>query len=207
MKSIIDWSASADHRTAVHEASHAVIGRVLDLPCGEASIVPDNDYLGYAEVHPPWVGWQRGYGRKAPVMEAFIVMSKSGAEAERQFIGGEAILDWQDEDTVREAYRNFRIKGRSYIGDEVEDAHEARMEERAERLVREYRIIIERVACALIKRRTLTGNDIDALMRSASPFGMLGKGPNDNAYQQPLATCAPRSRLDVACRRAILGWE
>jgi ATP-dependent Zn protease len=32
-------------RTAIHEAGHAVVGRVLGTTCGEATIVPDYDEM------------------------------------------------------------------------------------------------------------------------------------------------------------------
>ena len=43
-------TANQLRRTAIHEAGHAVIGRVLGLTCGEVTIVPDWEKLtaGYA---------------------------------------------------------------------------------------------------------------------------------------------------------------
>jgi hypothetical protein len=35
-------------RAAYHEAGHAVIGRVLTLDCGSASIKPDGDSSGHS---------------------------------------------------------------------------------------------------------------------------------------------------------------
>ena len=40
--------------TAHHEAGHVVIGRVLGLPCGSATIIPDEDSSGHAITHDPW---------------------------------------------------------------------------------------------------------------------------------------------------------
>jgi hypothetical protein len=37
-------------RVAYHEAGHAVIGRVLALPCGSATIVPDYDVNTVREI-------------------------------------------------------------------------------------------------------------------------------------------------------------
>ena len=39
------------YRTAIHEAGHAVIGRVLSLSCGHATIIPDSDSAGHSAGH------------------------------------------------------------------------------------------------------------------------------------------------------------
>jgi hypothetical protein len=39
---------------ACHEAGHAVIGRVLRLVCGFATIIPNERFLGSAEIADPW---------------------------------------------------------------------------------------------------------------------------------------------------------
>ena len=40
--------------TAIHEAGHAVIGRVLGLLCGGATIIQDEDSAGHAITNDPW---------------------------------------------------------------------------------------------------------------------------------------------------------
>jgi hypothetical protein len=45
--------------TAVHEAGHAVIGRVLDMDCGPVTIVPDDDSAGHSITFDPWVTYER----------------------------------------------------------------------------------------------------------------------------------------------------
>jgi ATP-dependent Zn protease len=35
-------------RTAYHESGHAVVGRVLTLACGQATIMPDDDSGGHS---------------------------------------------------------------------------------------------------------------------------------------------------------------
>jgi hypothetical protein len=37
----------ASYRTAIHEAGHAVIGRVLTLSCGHATIKPNRHFGGH----------------------------------------------------------------------------------------------------------------------------------------------------------------
>jgi hypothetical protein len=47
--------ASADlYPAAVHEAGHAVIGRVTGMSCGKATIIADHDSAGHAVVKDPW---------------------------------------------------------------------------------------------------------------------------------------------------------
>jgi ATP-dependent Zn protease len=44
-------STETERRVALHEAAHAVVGRLLDLDCGGASITPDaRGYDGHAFV-------------------------------------------------------------------------------------------------------------------------------------------------------------
>jgi hypothetical protein len=48
--------------TAIHEAGHAVIGRVLGMICGGASVVEDHDSAGHSITEDPWdIGdrWKR----------------------------------------------------------------------------------------------------------------------------------------------------
>jgi hypothetical protein len=47
------WTKRRTH-TAYHEASHAVIGRVLTLFCDGATIKRDGNTLGFAICHDPW---------------------------------------------------------------------------------------------------------------------------------------------------------
>ena len=60
---MIEYTNDLQH-TAVHEASHAVIARVLDMACGGATIVADEDEgsAGHAETFDPHVtahAWDR----------------------------------------------------------------------------------------------------------------------------------------------------
>lgn len=165
MKTSIDWSATADHRTALHEAAHLVVARALGLACGGVALVSDGSRVGYAEIDPPWLGWHRGLGRKAPIIEAYIVATQAGAEAEIAFLGGCDGGDWSDREDIREAYRHVRVKGRVYIGDDIELAHEARLREKSRRLVRQHREAIARLALALIDRRRLNNSEVTQALR------------------------------------------
>ena len=52
------------HATAIHEAGHAVIGRVLGLTCGHATIVADDDSAGHQIIADQWVIWQHWEDRQ-----------------------------------------------------------------------------------------------------------------------------------------------
>jgi hypothetical protein len=45
---------SRKKQIAYHEAAHAVIGRVLTLPCGRATIKPDHDSAGHSFCPDPY---------------------------------------------------------------------------------------------------------------------------------------------------------
>jgi hypothetical protein len=67
-------SPAEKRATAYHEAGHAVIGRVLRLACGQASIVGETeDNLGHAEIENPLLTWKRGDGRRKLLAEAFCI--------------------------------------------------------------------------------------------------------------------------------------
>jgi hypothetical protein len=86
-------------RAAYREAAHAVIGRVLGLDCGEATIKPNADNTGeatygYAAVSNPLHHWTRGDGPKRKLADAFCIALYAGAEAEKTFFGNdEPIID------------------------------------------------------------------------------------------------------------------
>src|SRR4051812_30851388 len=90
--------------TAIHEAGHAVIGRVLDLACGAVTIEPDYDdgSWGCATI---WNGgasidrWQRrGLDRDEDVaLRAAAITAMAGAEAERLILGEAGPGDGDDQ--------------------------------------------------------------------------------------------------------------
>jgi len=88
--------------TAYHEAGHAVIGRVLRLACGYASIKPYADFLrdwaGSAKIHDPWTtvtDWGldvaanpvRFRRKLRAAFRGTIVALMAGEEAERELYG------------------------------------------------------------------------------------------------------------------------
>ena len=157
------------HSTAIHEAGHAVIGRVLDLPCGYATIIADDDSAGHAITHDQWVTlghWEDHCGKyhrdEPTALRARIIVLMAGAEAERELLGQCAGGDGQDRRQI------------TFMGDTLMDTFspawdrwETRLRRQTVRLVRRHRKAIERVATALVEKETLAATEIDALMDEA----------------------------------------
>jgi len=83
--------------TAIHEAGHAVIARVLRLRCGEVTMVPNEaeGYAGYSHTGDPWdtIGdWERfGHYRDRDIEQAvtgYILVQMAGLHQQRSL--------WQD---------------------------------------------------------------------------------------------------------------
>jgi ATP-dependent Zn protease len=177
--------ANDPHHSATHEAGHAVIARVLTLACGEATIVPDYDAggAGYSLTKDPWqcvFEWEkRGKVRDNPdaVWHARIIAFMAGAEAEQVLLGATQGGDGDDRDQIE------------LMADELDGSWsriEPRLRAMTRMLVRRHRARIERVAAALLERRTLSREELDHLVgRSVddvkvnAPFLLLAQQHGD----------------------------
>ena len=131
--------------TAYHEAGHAVIARVLGLPCGRVTIVgADEDELGHAVVGDPIRTWERGDGPRRPLVEASCISLYAGVEAERVILGQQDSGDDFDSDKATSLIKIIGVRGASYVGDDVWDRYEARLRRRSNELVRIHQRQIER---------------------------------------------------------------
>jgi hypothetical protein len=153
------------HHTAIHEAGHAVIARVLTLACGQATIVPDFDEgeAGHSVTEDQWVclhEWEkRGKVRDNPdaVWHGRMISSMAGAEAEVACLGSTQGSDGDD---------RYQIE---LMAEELEGGGswsriEPRLRAMTRMLVRRHRVLIERVAAALLERKTLSREELDALV-------------------------------------------
>ena len=86
-----------DAVTAVHEAGHAVIGRVLALACGEASIDPHpqvEGLLGYTAIYAGSTKTRDEWDRRRKFRHydaydhAHIMSIMAGAEAQAELVSG-----------------------------------------------------------------------------------------------------------------------
>lgn len=151
--------------TAIHEAGHAVISRVLGLPCGEVTIESDDDQeLGYAAVDDPGRDWQRGDGPRRPLIEASCVGLYAGAEAERIIVGNTVAGDGPDCSKATSLISIVGVRGAVFVGDDVWERYEARLRSRSVALVKKHRWQIERVAHALTEQGTLTDEQVNELI-------------------------------------------
>jgi hypothetical protein len=77
---------------AAHEAGHAVIGRVMGMRCGKATIVADHDSAGHAITKDPWAileQWekQEKFRRMDSVFIGRILTYMAGREAQIELAG------------------------------------------------------------------------------------------------------------------------
>jgi hypothetical protein len=152
--------------TACHEASHAVIGRVLTLYCAGATIKPD--YVareaGHAICHDPWAclhQWDiRGKVRDNAdaVWHARIITYMAGVEGEMALLGSTNGGDGDDRyqiEMMAEQLSNCK---------DWNNKLEPRLRAMTRMLVRRHRALIERTANALYRKTTLSGVQLDKLV-------------------------------------------
>lgn len=168
--------------TAYHEAGHAVIGRVLDLDCGHATIVADHDSSGHAITEDPWVTagrWEARYWAefertgKMPryrdvesVFRARILTFMAGREAELELLGDGGLGEGDDRYQIELMAEQIPIPGAEDDLAAAWSRYEARLRRQARRLVRRHRERIERVAEALLKHGRLEAAELDALVKA-----------------------------------------
>jgi ATP-dependent Zn protease len=155
---------SALEATAYHEAGHAVIGRVLGLKCGAVTIDPDDDSIGHAIVHDPWLTAQDWEDREhfrdpASAFRGTIMARMAGREAELEILGFQGDEGHYHDDELQIAWL---LEDAEPWGDP--DRFKSRLRAKARGLVRRHRRSIERVARALLERGALAREAIDTLI-------------------------------------------
>lgn len=151
---------TAREATAYHEAGHAVIGRKLNLVCGDVSIEETAEWLGFAEITSPERLWERGDGPKRSHAEAFAIALYAGAEAERFFLGTTDVGDSADVERAMSALAWGGVRGATFVGDEAFDRAEARLRAEAARLVRFHSAAIRSAAQRLIEQGKLAADQV-----------------------------------------------
>lgn len=154
-------------RTAVHEAGHAVIARVVGLFCGEVSIIPDRpDEVGFSVIEDPRFGWRRGDGPRVKSAENFCISLYAGAEAERFFFGSAIMVhDGEDQRRALGALLWSGVKNGGMFGNEAWKRKEASLRRKSRQLVLRHASTIQRVAESLLIKKTLTGDEVADLMK------------------------------------------
>jgi hypothetical protein len=171
---------SSLRNTAIHEAGHAVVGRALDLVCGGATIVPDYEAgaAGHAVIEAPltclsawddeqWTKSLRGEAspnrNEAVAYRASAIARMAGAEAELECIGSGGLGDSDDRYWI-DCALEYLVPIDSNDPKAAWQHYERRLRVRARGLVRRHKVKIERVAQELLERKSLTGDEIDALI-------------------------------------------
>jgi ATP-dependent Zn protease len=152
--------------TAIHEAGHAVIGRVLKQVCGQATIEPnlDEGEAGHAITADPhvtlghWLDdlerW-RGNDALVSIMRGRILTYMAGRAAEEEFFGSCAGGD--DDDC-----RQIDLMLDSLLPSDADVPRYAqRLRDHTRTLVRRHRATIARVAALLLERKTLQPEEIE----------------------------------------------
>lgn len=158
-----------ERSTAVHEAGHAVIGRILKQVCGSVTIVPDHDSLGHSIAADPFVtmsAWeeQGRYRDEASVFRGRMLAMMAGAEAEVAILGRCAGGDGDD----RREIEWMAISGLGLDDEAARAAYLARLRSRATWLCRRHRELIETVADALMQAGTLQADEVTAFVEARS---------------------------------------
>jgi ATP-dependent Zn protease len=164
--------------TAYHEAGHAVIGRVLTLACGHATIKPDykEGNAGTAITEGPHAcihEWEkRGKVRDTEaVWHARIITLTAGVEAEKELLGRRTGFgDGDDRYQIALMAEELR-RGTDWA------RLEPRLRSMSRMLVRRHKALIERTAKALLKRETISAKELDKL---------IGRSVNDVRMNAPL---------------------
>jgi hypothetical protein len=157
--------------TAIHEAGHAVIGRVMSgMPCGKVTIKPDfekqdagntitvtpYEMLRYWEKHGIY-RWPRS------AICARIMTYMAGAEAENVILGRCHGGDTDDRNQIGE------IADEYFAPEHFRHRHEPRMRRQTRRLVRHHRDKIERPKARSTRASYCSRRRGTVVSRSPSP--------------------------------------
>jgi hypothetical protein len=165
---------AARKRTAVHEAGHAVIGRVLGLRCREATIVPDDakGLVGRAVIKDQCVSiaeWEaRGRHRYHSIMRARVMAIMAGREAEIEIFGDCGGGDSNDQCEI--AFHLDEVAPETVGSEDDLVRFHDRLRAKTAGRVRRHRNLIELVADALLKSGTLSAKKIDTLIKPYIPL-------------------------------------
>jgi hypothetical protein len=150
---------------AIHEAGHAVIGRVLMLVCGPASIRRDDDRSGgspeIAEPERCVYEWEKRGEVSSDLYHAAL-----RARIIAVMAGGEAVAVLIDPDVPRGDNNDLRDIDDMIDGLDPPDPPrcEARLRAMTRMLIRRHKPLIERVATDLLALENLTETQLDMLV-------------------------------------------
>jgi hypothetical protein len=136
-------------------------------PAYEVTIADSDDFHGTASFDNPMHDWRAGDGSKIKAANNFAVAAYAGIEAERALLGSQMTSDEDDHRKAEDCLAwAGAVKGAGFVGDAYYDKHTARLRRKASLLVREHLTAIQGIAKALVDRETLSGPEVDAILKS-----------------------------------------
>jgi hypothetical protein len=170
--------------TAYHEAGHAVIGRIVGMVCGIATIRADDDSAGHSITHDPYAivsawEWDGKFRDMRSVFIGRILTVMAGAEAQRMLTRSRRIGDGDD---------------RYQVALMLEEAQrtETRLRSACQGLVRRHRKLITAVAQLLLGRGRLSRRELDRLIAAdrADVWKRLRKARYQDRVRYRALACA-----------------
>lgn len=149
---------------AYHEAGHAVIGSVLRISHGYATIIPEGSARGHVWTgdREPWRAWAEGKFRTPrAAVHARVIMLMAGAEAEAVLLGADSGGDRYDRKEIRKCLDTICYP---------QDRHrlEQRLRRITRKLVKRHAAEIARMAETLLVSQTV---GFDDFVSSEDEFG------------------------------------
>ncbi len=160
-------------RTAIHEAGHAVAAAVQGLATHAVTVVPSEDSFGARTAPNPTYGYHHeGRTSQHRTVRAEVVATYAGLAAEHVILGRPFPPDENQppcgaEDDFAEAWAlllTVPVRGSSWVGDDAYDRADDRLRRQALKLMAQHRMTVQRLAEALLKAGTLTGQDVEAIV-------------------------------------------
>lgn len=157
-------------QTAIHEAGHAVVGRVLGIRCGYVTITADAESSGHSITPDIWdiMGdWEaHGLFRRSE-RSAYI------ARIVTFMAGTQAVLQLKPEDDIDLGDDNDRYQVMCMLDSEGLMSREDRLTRMTRQIVQRHWAKIEAVARKLLESRSLESNEVDQLLATS-----MGKREN-----------------------------
>jgi hypothetical protein len=182
---------------AIHEAAHAVTGRMLSMVCGTASIVHGETTMtcGFSVTKQPLViedawftrGKHRGVRATLSILHGQIMTSMAGREAEIIAFGEQDV--GADRDDMLEIDRLA-----NYAGDTVtifSPAYLERLRIKVRPLLRQHWHKVVAVAEALLIKKTLAETEIDTVIRKVTTPREQAIARRIAAARKPMRTTLP----------------
>jgi ATP-dependent Zn protease len=160
----MSWSLES---TAFHEAGHVVVALHFGFAVKSVTVIPDDDTVGKME-HPSFIAYDFDDRRdQHQAMREGIVSLLAGYQAE--LLVDPSAEDWHagaDEQAAWELMLQYPVRRAAYVGDETYARYYERYRRDARQLVTRLQPAIQLVAGELLKCKTLTGDEVMALVEA-----------------------------------------